>query len=213
MVNVAATCSTGPEAGLFLLNLRQSTVKNRVMSKLTWLVITPAFAAWTVTGTFWIAACMPDKMPGGMHSWLLMVWQVLSYAWFFVYGIIGICACYFERRLCAAETDLRSFVDGEVLARWGNVSSLASYQSLPTEMAAGSMSPASIRRLPGIGRYRSGSGNAECSICLEAFQEDESMRELAECQHVFHRSCVDLWLLRSSDCPLCKTKVKETRAE
>lgn len=43
-----------------------------------------------------------------------------------------------------------------------------------------------------------------CSICLEEFTSDSVLRELA-CRHVFHKSCVDPWLLdRCSLCPLCR---------
>jgi hypothetical protein len=40
------------------------------------------------------------------------------------------------------------------------------------------------------------------------FQPPDICRELPGCGHVFHESCIDLWLLRRGDCPLCKHRVQ-----
>ncbi|KAJ3766890.1 hypothetical protein FB446DRAFT_756703 [Lentinula raphanica] len=46
----------------------------------------------------------------------------------------------------------------------------------------------------------------QCLICLEEYQEDESVRVL-ECQHAFHMDCVDRWLLEGrNSCPACRGK-------
>ncbi|KAJ1910599.1 hypothetical protein IWQ60_010569 [Tieghemiomyces parasiticus] len=43
-----------------------------------------------------------------------------------------------------------------------------------------------------------------CSICLEDFEADQSVRVLP-CRHAFHMDCVDQWLTtKYSRCPLCK---------
>jgi Ring finger domain len=44
--------------------------------------------------------------------------------------------------------------------------------------------------------------DAKCSICLADYQEGEPVRKLG-CQHHFHKSCVDQWLVISATCPLC----------
>jgi len=45
--------------------------------------------------------------------------------------------------------------------------------------------------------------DAECSICLGSYVDGEEVRQLS-CQHLFHRCCVDAWLLRHQNrCPLC----------
>ncbi|CAL1382642.1 unnamed protein product [Linum trigynum] len=44
-----------------------------------------------------------------------------------------------------------------------------------------------------------------CSICLEEYEIGERLRVLPNCDHVFHRGCIDLWLsTRSSSCPICR---------
>lgn len=41
-----------------------------------------------------------------------------------------------------------------------------------------------------------------CSICLCDFEESEKVR-LLSCKHNFHQSCIDRWLLKNNQCPLC----------
>lgn len=44
-----------------------------------------------------------------------------------------------------------------------------------------------------------------CSICLDYFNENMTIRSMAECGHCFHKSCIDQWLSRKDECPNCKT--------
>ncbi|XWS41620.1 hypothetical protein CRYUN_Cryun17cG0098000 [Craigia yunnanensis] len=44
----------------------------------------------------------------------------------------------------------------------------------------------------------------ECSVCLNEFQEDESLRLLPMCSHAFHLPCIDTWLRSHKNCPLCR---------
>ncbi|KAI3882621.1 hypothetical protein MKX03_007565 [Papaver bracteatum] len=43
-----------------------------------------------------------------------------------------------------------------------------------------------------------------CIVCLERFVKGESCRSLPRCNHVFHTSCVDSWLIQVPSCPLCR---------
>ncbi|KAJ0229132.1 E3 ubiquitin-protein ligase [Hirschfeldia incana] len=45
--------------------------------------------------------------------------------------------------------------------------------------------------------------DAECCICLCAYEDGSELRELP-CGHHFHCSCVDKWLYINATCPLCK---------
>lgn len=47
-----------------------------------------------------------------------------------------------------------------------------------------------------------------CSICFEEFEQGEFQRTLP-CFHVFHRACVDQWLVRSGTCPICKLRIDQ----
>ncbi|PHU19330.1 NEP1-interacting protein 1 [Capsicum chinense] len=43
-----------------------------------------------------------------------------------------------------------------------------------------------------------------CSVCLQDFQLEETVRCLPQCHHMFHLLCIDTWLLRHGSCPLCR---------
>lgn len=49
-----------------------------------------------------------------------------------------------------------------------------------------------------------------CSICLVDFIGGEVVRKLP-CGHYFHDSCIDSWLGRNKNCPLCITPIDEVR--
>ncbi|XVE60546.1 hypothetical protein DITRI_Ditri05aG0137400 [Diplodiscus trichospermus] len=59
-------------------------------------------------------------------------------------------------------------------------------------------------------KYKKGEGlieGTECSVCLNEFQEDETVRLLPKCNHAFHISCIDTWLRAHINCPLCRAHI------
>ena len=42
-----------------------------------------------------------------------------------------------------------------------------------------------------------------CPICLDELQEDDTLRTLP-CFHRFHACCIDRWLVKKPQCPLCR---------
>ena len=55
-----------------------------------------------------------------------------------------------------------------------------------------------------------GSEPADCAVCLEAFQAGEKCRLLPLCNHSFHAHCVDVWLLKTPFCPICRASAETT---
>ncbi|XP_009622135.1 RING-H2 finger protein ATL16-like [Nicotiana tomentosiformis] len=49
--------------------------------------------------------------------------------------------------------------------------------------------------------------SCECVVCLNEFQEDEMLRIIPNCAHVFHIDCIDIWLQNNANCPLCRTSI------
>ncbi|GMP77435.1 hypothetical protein CsSME_00033709 [Camellia sinensis var. sinensis] len=48
---------------------------------------------------------------------------------------------------------------------------------------------------------------SECAVCLNDFQEEERLRAIPHCSHVFHVDCIDVWLQNNVNCPLCRTSI------
>lgn len=62
----------------------------------------------------------------------------------------------------------------------------------------------------GVFKYARDSGSfdsTECAICLNKYIDGEVCRFLPKCNHTFHRECIDKWLTKGSDCPLCRAQV------
>lgn len=62
-------------------------------------------------------------------------------------------------------------------------------------------------------KYKKGDGLVEgtdCSVCLNEFQEHESLRLLPKCSHAFHLPCIDMWLKSHYNCPLCRAVIFST---
>ncbi|KAJ7965759.1 putative Ring finger protein [Quillaja saponaria] len=49
-----------------------------------------------------------------------------------------------------------------------------------------------------------GKGSLECAVCLNEFQDDETLRLIPKCDHVFHPDCIDVWLASHITCPVCR---------
>ncbi|QCD80447.1 nucleolysin TIA-1/TIAR [Vigna unguiculata] len=76
--------------------------------------------------------------------------------------------------------------------------------------ASNALLPREINKLP---RFRLSRGShmladSHCVVCLDAFRSGQCCRKLAACGHVFHRRCVDTWLLKVAACPTCRTPVR-----
>nr|GMC78527.1 calmodulin-like protein 11 [Ipomoea batatas] len=59
-------------------------------------------------------------------------------------------------------------------------------------------------------KYKRGEGlveGTECAVCLNEFQDDETLRLLPKCNHAFHIPCIDTWLRSHTNCPLCRAGI------
>ncbi|GFZ11005.1 RING/U-box superfamily protein [Actinidia rufa] len=47
-------------------------------------------------------------------------------------------------------------------------------------------------------------GGSECPVCLTAFVDGEVIRKVIACGHLFHTTCIEMWLTSHSNCPVCR---------
>ncbi|KAA8515997.1 hypothetical protein F0562_019176 [Nyssa sinensis] len=52
--------------------------------------------------------------------------------------------------------------------------------------------------------------DAQCTICLGEYQEKEVLRIMPQCSHNFHLSCIDVWLMKQSTCPVCRLPLQNS---
>ncbi|GAB4853236.1 hypothetical protein Ancab_017425 [Ancistrocladus abbreviatus] len=65
-------------------------------------------------------------------------------------------------------------------------------------------------------KFRKSDGLVEgtdCAVCLNEFQEDESLRLLPKCNHAFHIPCIDTWLRSRTNCPVCRAPIISNAAD
>jgi hypothetical protein len=58
--------------------------------------------------------------------------------------------------------------------------------------------------------YHEQKGKEECVICLDEVEIE--WRDL-ECQHRYHKQCIDNWIRVSARCPLCMKTIKNNKIE
>jgi hypothetical protein len=46
-----------------------------------------------------------------------------------------------------------------------------------------------------------------CSVCLTEFKDNDRVRSLPLCSHIFHLDCIDVWLRSNANCPLCRSLI------
>ncbi|GAA0176874.1 hypothetical protein LIER_42113 [Lithospermum erythrorhizon] len=94
-------------------------------------------------------------------------------------------------------------------------------------LASSSMSLEDIEKLPSFRykeniittnnkeeRMKGDFGNSkECAVCLENLEVGDKCRLLPICKHSFHADCVDVWLLKSIRCPICRSSAENSNRE
>ena len=82
---------------------------------------------------------------------------------------------------------------------------LAEVRWMPKAEVCKGVTPSELQMLTTLSQLpKDGSEHCgeECSLCLECFQPGDEMRTL-RCLHYYHAMCIDDWLSRATDCPIC----------
>ncbi|KFK41641.1 hypothetical protein AALP_AA2G154100 [Arabis alpina] len=96
-----------------------------------------------------------------------------------------------------------------VMGMENNVDVTGNWRSGINRQAARGLDASVIETFPTF-RYstvktlRIGKEALECPVCLNEFEDDETLRLIPKCCHVFHPACIDAWLRSHATCPLCR---------
>ena len=52
---------------------------------------------------------------------------------------------------------------------------------------------------------------ASCVICISEYEKNEKIRTLTNCNHNFHKNCIDKWLKSKGKCPLCVQSISKEK--
>ncbi|KAJ0757985.1 putative transcription factor C2H2 family [Helianthus annuus] len=67
-----------------------------------------------------------------------------------------------------------------------------------------------IQQIP-VCRYSKRDGDNirlyKCVVCLNEFQDSDTLRVLPSCDHGFHLHCIDIWLRSNPNCPICRLNI------
>lgn len=69
------------------------------------------------------------------------------------------------------------------------------------------LSPRCVKMLPQFKFSEPTEFGSDCVVCIDGFRQGQWCRRLPRCGHVFHRKCVDSWLIKISTCPICRDRV------
>ncbi|XP_061349506.1 E3 ubiquitin-protein ligase ATL6-like [Gastrolobium bilobum] len=97
----------------------------------------------------------------------------------------------------------------------GNIRNLAGGAAGRSRRAARGLDPAVIETFPtfeysAVKIHKIGKGALECAVCLNEFEETETLRLIPKCDHVFHPECIDEWLASHTTCPVCRANLAPT---
>ncbi|KAF8101677.1 hypothetical protein N665_0201s0004 [Sinapis alba] len=120
---------------------------------------------------------------------------------FFIVGLASVCYRWTSRRFYTVEQSVSLSTHSE--------HELRIVRRVRTNTAARGIDAAIVNSFQTflyseVKEQRIGNGGVECVVCLCEFQDDDTLSLMPNCCHVYHSSCVNVWLSDHSTCPLCR---------
>ncbi|KAJ8768191.1 hypothetical protein K2173_021131 [Erythroxylum novogranatense] len=80
---------------------------------------------------------------------------------------------------------------------------LSSYRRHPPTRKG--LDPEIIKALPVYSYcYVEAKYQMECAVCLGEFEDEEIVKLIPHCSHIFHSECIETWLMVNVTCPVCR---------
>ncbi|KAL2317670.1 hypothetical protein Fmac_031546 [Flemingia macrophylla] len=82
----------------------------------------------------------------------------------------------------------------------------------PSQTESNGLNQATIETFPtflysDVKGLKIGKDTLACAVCLNEFQDDDILRMIPKCCHVYHPDCIDVWLASHSTCPVCRANL------
>ncbi|CAI9303038.1 unnamed protein product [Lactuca saligna] len=124
-------------------------------------------------------------------------------------AIILVCLLSAFFMICVISTYFRHYTERQ-LRLAGSTLNLSETGSMRSVVHG--LDPAVIATFPsflysGVKGIKIGQTVLECAVCLNEFQDHETLRLLPKCSHVFHKDCIDMWLASHVTCPVCRANL------
>ncbi|CAM6122597.1 unnamed protein product [Calypogeia fissa] len=168
---------------------------------------------WWIIGFYWITAGGTNLTQDAPRLyWLCVVF--LAFDVFFVVFCVAL-ACVIGIAVCCCLPCIIAIlyaVADQEGASEEDINSLPKYKFRRTghDKSAGDKSQGGVMSLVGPSENSNervlSAEDAECCICLSAYDDGVELRELP-CTHHFHCTCIDKWLRINATCPLCKYNI------
>ncbi|CAL1414481.1 unnamed protein product [Linum trigynum] len=158
------------------------------------------YASWFMVGNYWVFTEDASNQAPGLynHCVALIVCSYVKYVGPFVLQAMVVCCCGgFRSPIAGAPTET---IEALPIYKFKLGSSCGELDGRAETHDGGVVGA-------GTESQRNLSGDdAACCICLASYRDDDELKELP-CSHLFHASCVDIWLKLKAFCPLCKCRV------
>eukprot|EP01066_Platyproteum_vivax_P003320 Platyproteum_vivax@DN14220_c0_g1_i1.p1 len=183
-----------------------------VLRFITLWLFYPGFCVWTVIGTIWFSNITWSCLPKGFGPGFVIFFLCMSYLWCLIFIIFLVIVIQMEFMRLRLWRDQQLLDGDDAQRRWGDgILNFGERFLIPG--TRNYLRPDEVNQLPLIHLQNPhdellSDTEAQCSICLMSFQLQDELRQLPSCSHLFHKGCVDSWLLRSNTCPQCRRVVK-----
>ena len=183
------------------------TTYPRIYALLIVAILYPFLVSWVVLGTIWYTEIQTMNLPCfkvPKQGWYFLVWLLIFYVWVVAYTVAILTSAMVWVKTRQYRRRQVIGIYQEVVGHFGEDHGASMHLALLDEVG---LSPDAIGRLREFVAAEENCGTA-CSVCLEDMRVGEHIR-LLPCSHIFHRCCVDMWLLRRAECPMCKFLLSE----
>ncbi|KAL3625685.1 hypothetical protein CASFOL_030214 [Castilleja foliolosa] len=166
---------------------------------------------WWIIGFYWVSACgqsLTSESP--QLYWLCIAFMAynvfFAVTWIALPFVVGLAFfCCFAILYAVADQEGVTKEDIEKLPRYNfrKIGDLEKQNSEIQGSFGGTMTKCDTES---PSEHALPLEDAECCICLSAYDDGAELRELP-CGHHFHSACIDKWLYLNATCPLCKFNI------